>query len=172
MASSAAPNVRKPSVASVSRRAVVLLGRLLFVAIFLLSVLGHFSQQSIDDAAAQGVPLARFAVPLSGVIALAGGLSILAGYRVKVGGWLIVVFLAVVTPIMHKFWAMTDPVMARTQMIMFMKNISLLGAALLFSQMGAGLTLLHQPQASAEKMCAGEEPIEALPGKGDFERWT
>jgi len=39
------------------------------------------------------VPLAAIAVPLSGVLAIAGGLSILLGYRAKLGAWLIVLFL-------------------------------------------------------------------------------
>src|SRR5262245_21936553 len=60
-------------------RALVPLGRALFAAIFLMAGLGHFSQQSIGYAASQGVPMANVLVPLSGVIALIGGLSILIG---------------------------------------------------------------------------------------------
>jgi putative oxidoreductase len=43
-----------------------------------------------------------------------------------------------VTFMMHKFWTVQDPMMAQIQMIMFMKNISMLGGALLISQFGAG----------------------------------
>jgi len=82
--------------------------------------------------------LAAIAVPLSGVLAIAGGLSILLGYRAKLGAWLIVLFLVPVTFMMHKFWTVQDPMMAQVQMIMFMKNISMLGGALLISQFGAG----------------------------------
>jgi putative oxidoreductase len=39
---------------------------------------------------------------------------------------------------MHKFWGIADPMMARMQQVMFMKNLSLLGAALLISYFGAG----------------------------------
>ena len=78
------------------------------------------------------------AVPLSGLVAVAGGFSILLGYRAKVGAWLIVLFLVPVTFMMHKFWAVSDPMMAQMQMAMFMKNISVLGGALLISQFGAG----------------------------------
>jgi uncharacterized membrane protein YphA (DoxX/SURF4 family) len=49
-------------------------------------------------------PLASIAVPLSGVLAIAGGLSILLGYRAKLGACLIVVFLVPVTLMMHRFW--------------------------------------------------------------------
>ena len=84
-------------------------------------------------------PLASIGVPLAGVIALVGGLSILLGYRAKIGAWLIVLFLVLVTPMMHKFWGVADPNMAQVQMIMFLKNVSMLGGALLITQFGAGV---------------------------------
>jgi putative oxidoreductase len=123
---------------SVPQAGLVLLGRFFYVLIFLMAAANHFSKQTISYAAAQGVPLASVAVPLSGIIALAGGLSILLGYRAKTGGWLIVLFLVPVTLMMHKFWTVHDPVMAQTQMVMFMKNLAILGGALLISQFGAG----------------------------------
>jgi len=117
---------------SVSRGALVLLGRFFFALLFLMAGSNHFSKQTIGHAASQGVPLASLAVPLSGIIALAGGLSILLGYRAKLGAWLIVLFFVPVTLMMNKFWAVTDP------MVMFMKNVALLGGAILISQLGAG----------------------------------
>jgi len=123
---------------SVPQTALVLLGRFFYVLVFLMAAPNHFSKQSIAYAAAQGVPLASVAVPLSGIIALAGGLSILLGYRATIGGWLIVLFLVPVTLMMHKFWTVHDPMMAQTQMVMFMKNVALLGAALLITQFGSG----------------------------------
>jgi putative oxidoreductase len=118
--------------------AVVVLGRFFFALIFLMAGANHFSRQTIGYAASQGVPLASIAVPLSGVLAIAGGLSILLGYRAKPGAWLIVLFLVPVTLMMHKFWAVQDPMMAQMQMVMFMKNVAMLGGALLISQFGAG----------------------------------
>ena len=123
---------------SVPQAATVLLGRFLYVLIFLMAAPNHFSKKTIGYAAAQGVPLASVAVPLSGIIALAGGLSILLGYRAKIGAWLIVLFLVPVTLTMHKFWTVHDPVMAQMQMVMFMKNLAILGGALFISQFGAG----------------------------------
>ena len=123
---------------SIPKGAVVVLGRFLFAVIFVMSSFGHFSKQTIGYAAAQGVPLASLAVPFSGLLALAGGLSILLGYRAKIGAWLIVLFLVPVTVMMHKFWGIADPTTAQMQMIMFMKNVSMLGGAFLISQFGAG----------------------------------
>ena len=118
--------------------AVVVLGRFFFALIFLFAAPNHFTKQTIVFSASQGVPLASVAVPLSGVVAIAGGLSILLGYRAKLGAWLIVLFLVPVSLMMHKFWAVTDPMMAQIQMILFMKNVSMLGGALLITQFGAG----------------------------------
>jgi putative oxidoreductase len=117
---------------------VVFLGRLLFSLLFVMASFNHFKSQTIAYAASQGVPLASIAVPLSGLVALAGGVMILLGYRAKIGGWLIALFLIAITPMMHNFWAVSDPMMHQMQMIMFFKNLSMLGGALLISQFGAG----------------------------------
>ena len=66
------------------------------------------------------------------------GISVLLGYRVRIGAWLLVLFLVPVTFMMHAFWAVPDPMMARMQQAMFMKNLSMLGGALLLTYFGAG----------------------------------
>jgi putative oxidoreductase len=116
---------------------VVFLGRLLFVLMFLMAGFTHLSKQVIGFAASQGVPMASVLVPVSGLIALAGGLSILLGYRAKLGAWLIVLFLVGVSPL-HKFWGVSDPMVQQMQMAMFMKNMAMLGGALLITQFGSG----------------------------------
>jgi putative oxidoreductase len=135
-ASTAIPSTAENT--SVAKGAVVLLGRLLFAAIFLTAGPNHFTKQAIGYAASQGVPLASITVLISGLFAIVGGLSILLGYRAKIGAWLIALFLIPVTFMMHKFWTVTDPMMAQVHMIMFMKNVAMLGGALLISQFGAG----------------------------------
>ena len=82
--------------------------------------------------------MAEILVPLSGIIALLGGLSIIFGYKARLGAWLLVVFLVPVTLMMHKFWGLPDAAAANTQQIMFMKNVSMLGAALLIAHFGSG----------------------------------
>src|ERR1700722_6406109 len=131
----------RPQLTSASREAagpVVLLGRLLFVLIFLMSGPRHFMGQTVAYAASRGVPLASLAVPFSGLLALGGGLSILLGYRARIGAWLIVRFLVGVPPMLHNLWAVPDPMMYQIQMVMFMKNVSMLGGALVISQLGSG----------------------------------
>ncbi|MDR3626439.1 MAG: DoxX family protein [Ignavibacteriaceae bacterium] len=116
----------------------VLIGRILYSFIFIMAAPGHFSQQEISFAAAAHVPFASIAVPFSGILALVGGLSIALGYKAKWGSWILVVFLIPVTFMMHNFWVVPDKMMAQMQMAMFIKNIALLGSALLISYFGAG----------------------------------
>jgi putative oxidoreductase len=117
---------------------VVFLGRLLFSLIFIMSGARHFMSQTIAYGASKGVPMASFAVPFSGLLAVVGGLSILVGYRARIGAWLIVLFLLGVTPMMHRFWTVTDPMLYQIQFAMFMKNLSMMGGALLLTQFGSG----------------------------------
>ena len=116
---------------------IILLGRFLFALMFLMTGPAHFAKPTIAFAASQGVPLASFLVPLSGVISFLGGLSILLGYRARLGAWLIALFLVAVTPL-HNFWAVSDPMMHQLQMALFMKNVVMLGGALLITQFGSG----------------------------------
>jgi putative oxidoreductase len=117
---------------------IVVAGRALFAFIFISASPRLFQSAAINAAAQHGVPLAQILVPVAGVLALLGGLSILLGYGAKMGAWLIAIFLLVVTPIMHNFWAVADPAVAQAQMINFMKNVTMLGGALLITQFGAG----------------------------------
>lgn len=132
------PRLRVSNAQSGAMGPIVVLGRLLFALIFLMAGPRHFLSATAAFAASQGVPLASVAVPISGVLAIAGGLSILLGYRAKLGAWLIALFLVCVTPMMHNFWAVKDPMMHQMQIVMFMKNLSMLGGALIISQLGSG----------------------------------
>jgi putative oxidoreductase len=77
-------------------------------------------------------------VPASGILALLGGVSILLGYRARFGAFLVLLFLVPVTLIMHRFWGVADPQVAALQRVMFMKNLSMAGAALMLMYYGSG----------------------------------
>lgn len=118
-------------------RARVLRPRLVFFG------LGHFSPRTSAYAASLGVPLATMAVPFSGVLAVAGGLSVLVGYRARIAAGLLLLFLVPVTVMMHAFWAAPSGQLGirwrrRWQLAMFMKNGSMLGGALVIAYFGAG----------------------------------
>jgi putative oxidoreductase len=117
---------------------VALLGRILYVAIFFTAVPGHFAKGTIAYAAGQGVPMADIAVPAAGVVALLGALSILLGYKARFGAFLLVLFLVPVTFFIHHFWDIGDAQAAQMQQLMFMKNLSMLGGALLICYFGSG----------------------------------
>ena len=117
---------------------IVIIGRTLYALIFLLTIMSHFTGKAAGYAAAKGVPAASFLVPFSGILAVTGALSIILGYKARWGAWLIVIFLVPVTFMMHAFWNETDPMQAQMQMSNFMKNISMLGGALLITYFGSG----------------------------------
>jgi putative oxidoreductase len=129
---------------------VVLLGRIFYTAIFITSGFNHFSPGMADYAASMGVPAASFWVPVSGALIVVGGLNILFGYRAKASAWLIVLFLAPVTLMMHNFWSLTDPQAAMQQQIHFMKNLAMLGGALLIAYFGAGPVSLDERRERRE----------------------
>ena len=115
----------------------VLAGRQLFSLIFILSSVRHFSPQTIASAALHGVPLPDLLVTLSGIIALLGGLSVLFGFQTRVGACLLVIFLVPVTLMMHNFWAVSDPMTVQIETAMFLRNVAMLGGALVISYFGA-----------------------------------
>jgi putative oxidoreductase len=94
----------------------VLIGRILFSFIFIMAIKGHLSNVDVAFAKAAGVPLAPIVVPLSGILALIGGLSIAFGFKAKWGAWLIIIFLIPVTFMMHAFWAASNKMEAQMQM--------------------------------------------------------
>ena len=138
---------------------LITLGRLLFALIFIFSSMGHFDEHTIAFAASKGLPLASVLVPLSGIVELAGGLSILFGFRAKIGAWLLVVFLIPVTFTFHQFWNVTDPMARQMEFATFLKNISMLGGALVLSQFGSGEfsldNFLKRKRFSTAKTIAG-----------------
>ncbi len=119
-------------------RYLVPLGRAAYAATFVVWAPLNFTAQGIAFAAQQGVPLAGVLVPLAGLLSLAGGLSVILGYRAKLGAWLLMLFLVPVTIMMHNFWAVTDPMIAQFQLGFFMGNLSRVGGALLIAHFGAG----------------------------------
>lgn len=113
-------------------------GRILFALIFVFSSLGHFSSATIGYAEQSGVPMANLLVPASGVLALAGGVLIALGWHARVGALLLLAFLLPVTFAMHDFWSLTDPMERMNQQVHFMKNLSMIGGALLLAYFGSG----------------------------------
>jgi putative oxidoreductase len=113
---------------------VLLIGRVLFVVLFLGSALGHLTKT--DDmagyAASRGVPMARVATLTSGVLILLGGLSVLLGVWGDLGALLLLAFLLATAVMVHGYWRDADPMARYTEMVQFNKDVALAGAALAF----------------------------------------
>lgn len=111
---------------------VILVGRLLFVLLFLYSAIGHFTQTSGMAAYAhsKGVPAARPAVLVSGVLMLLASISILLGIWPDLGALVLTVYLIITAFMMHGFWQETDTQTKQSEVLQFLKDLSLAGAAL------------------------------------------
>jgi putative oxidoreductase len=110
---------------------IVLIGRIAFVLIFLVSGVGHLVQrdQMTRYAQSMGVPSPDILVPATGIQMLVGAVMVLFGIWADLGMILLIGFLLPAAVLMHPFWNMQDP---RDQAILqaaFMKNLSMAGAA-------------------------------------------
>lgn len=65
----------------------------------------------------------------SGLLIFVGGTSILVGFQPRVGCLLIILFLAVLTPLARNFWAHSNPAQRADDQNNFTKNAGLLGGA-------------------------------------------
>ena len=101
--------------------AVFLVGRVLFAAIFIVSGVNHFVKLGPygEYASALKVPGPKLAVVVTGLMILAGGLSVLLGVAVQAGALLLVLFLVPVAFWMHRFWGLQDVMMAQNQLAHF-----------------------------------------------------
>lgn len=113
---------------------ILVIGRVLFAAIFIASGLAHFKNADAmaGYAAHKGAPGGKNGVLLSGVVFLLGGLSIALGVYPDVGALIIAAALIPVSFFMHAFWKETDPMAAQAENASFMKNVALIGAAIVF----------------------------------------
>ena len=139
-------------------RYLALAARQLLAVTFIIASAGHFTADTVASAAHHGVPLASLLVPISGLIALAGGLSLLFGYHAKIGAGLLVVFLVPVTLMMHNFWAAGDAATFQIELMLFIRNVGLLAGALQVAHSGAGALSLDA--LMAESLVA--EPVAEL----------
>ncbi len=112
--------------------ALHLLARALLSWLFILSGYRHLVHRKpmAGYAASGGVPYPEAAVVLTGLMILAGGVSLLLGWHPRVGAALVFVFLVAVAFWMHRFWSITDPMQRGTQEAHFWKNMALAGAML------------------------------------------
>jgi putative oxidoreductase len=104
--------------------------RAIFGGYFLYNAANHFMnrQTMTEYARSKNVPLPGLAVLGSGALLALGGLSLLTGIRPTMGASFITAFLAGVSPLMHRFWAVGDE-QRMAEMTNFAKNVALIGGA-------------------------------------------
>lgn len=117
-----------------------LIGRIIFAIYWLTASFNHFKNigHISEYAKAKGVPAPKVAVAGTGLMLLAGGLSILLGVYIDVGIVLLIIFLVWVSFWIHNYWSANDPQMRQNDMINFNKNMALVGTLLM-------LLLIPQP---------------------------
>ncbi len=117
-----------------------LLGRLMIATIFLMSAVGNKIPKFNDVAtymASEGVPLPQVMLAGAIVFLIAGSLSVIAGFKIRLGAALLLVFLVLATYYFHDFWKFEGQEQ-QLQMIQFMKNLSLMGTMVFLIANGAG----------------------------------
>lgn len=135
-----------------STQVALLVGRIIVGLFYLYYALDQFIHLGFWSgyAASKGVPLPQVAVIGAGILLTLAALSLITGYKPRLGVAAIVVFLLPVTFIMHNFWTMKD--LARTiELASFMKNMGLLGSALMFLSIPQPWTFSLEARAISNK---------------------
>lgn len=70
----------------------------------------------------KNVSVPKAAVFISGIMILLGGLSILLGFWVHIGAWLLIIFLIPTAFMMHDFWNVENPMDRQDEMTHFQER--------------------------------------------------
>ena len=143
-----------------------LLGRIMLATIFFMSAVGNKIPQFNNVAgymASEGVPAPKLMLAGAIVFLLAGSLSIILGFKARLGSTLLLIFLVLATYFFHDFWTISEDVMwvlslnaevkqpvQQVEMISFMKNLALMGAMLFIIANGSGPLSLDNRQTQVE----------------------
>ncbi len=124
-------------------------GRVFLALIFVMSAVGNkipnFSAVA-SYMASEGVPASQVLLAGAIVFLIAGGLSMVLGFRARLGAALLLVFLVLATYFFHDFWTM-DGQARQDQLIQFLKNLSLMGAMIFVIANGPGAWSLDHGRA-------------------------
>ena len=112
---------------------ILVIGRILFGGFFLMSGINHFTKLEAMTGYAKykKLPAAKLGVLISGLMLVIGGISIILGYYADLGALLLAIFLVLAAVIFHNFWKETDATAKQNEMLGFMKDMALAGAALI-----------------------------------------
>ena len=111
-----------------------------------LSVGSDLLQHSIE----WGLVNATLLLIVATIFELAGGLMVFLGLWTRLGALLLFLFMIPVTLVFHHFWQLQGPD-RMLQMMMFMKNVSIIGGLLIVLAYGRGCKSAHQHDHAAKK---------------------
>jgi len=117
------------------------LGRIMIATIFLTSAVGNKIPNFNKVAgymASENVPMSQVMLVGAIVFLIAGSLSIIVGFKARIGAALLLVFLVLATYFFHDFWTLQDAQAKQDQMIQFMKNLALMGTMVFLMTNGSG----------------------------------
>lgn len=116
-----------------------LLGRILLAIIFLMSGIGKIGgfAGTAGYMASKGLPMVEVLLAITIVIEIGAALMLILGWKARLGAAALFLWMIPVTFMFHNFWAM-PPADQQMQMIMFMKNLGLMGGMLYIMAFGAG----------------------------------
>jgi len=119
--------------------AVTLLGRILLAWLFIPAGWGKIAGFAgvTGYIASKGVPLPEVAAALAIVAELGLGLLLLIGWQARWAALGLAIFVAVITPIFHNYWAVPDA-QKMMQMQAFWKNLAVVGGLLFVQAFGPG----------------------------------
>ena len=118
----------------------LLIGRLGLAAIFLFSGISKFVyyDATIDYMASRDLPMLQVLLVVAALAEIIGALSLIFGFKTRFGALLLIVFLIPTTLLFHNFWEVPEVTAKNIQMIMFMKNLAIIGGLFYVLAVGAG----------------------------------
>lgn len=123
-----------------------LFGRILVSALFLLSGISKAMAfgATVGYASAFGIPFAGVAIVLSIIIELLGAIFLILGYRTTIAANILALYTILTALIFHRAWG------DQTEMVMFLKNLSIAGGLIFVGLHGAGSTSIDNKQRSQQ----------------------
>lgn len=111
---------------------LLLVGRVILGGYFIKAGYDHFAglKMMTGYAKSKNVPVPGLAVAGTGVMLIAGGLSVVLGVLPVLGLLLLILFLIPTSLMMHDYWAIEDPGQRMAERVNFLKNLGLAGASL------------------------------------------
>jgi putative oxidoreductase len=110
-----------------------IIGKVLFVMLFVSSGVGHFKNLSsmVGYAQYKKLPFPKFAVLASGALLIIAPVLFIVGVAEIAMLTALALFLISTSFIFHKYWKETDPSTKMNEQISFNKNISLAGSIII-----------------------------------------